>query len=1035
MLAFLSNVLVLRSHDLVNRAPAFHPVAKPVETSLHSIRSPWTCNLPQFPAVAADASEFPPQPTWQVPQTTARPEIFIVDGLSLLEHVMRALGPTLSSQSLSENPRLVHAFSFILTDLLTAHVTDDSAFTIVFPKTSAETISSPITRLTATAARLCTSVGLHVYFAKGRMGDVIATLTRLSIRSAVDVIIVTAAFPTPLLQLLHWPSARLLLMSRTGIFSLVSSSELTGVLGLSPQFSVSPHNIPDILALASHIAPADSRARKDLVGLIRTAVLLLNCFRSLHHIIQAARLLLSAHPRSSDCPTLTKRLARRIVANEADIGRNQRVLYLSNDVPLGHLSWQMLQRASVDIEDLARISSTFHLSHNNLLNRPVCAVKRKEESVPVASASRNTSNYFSTKSVHSHDFGRTHPVSSGCGGPGDRLYAVKETPSYVDAPFPHNVGIVGLFPLFQKADSERSHLSALVISVRPGAALLVPIGKEPSVPENLKRMLVNERVAKHGWFLKDTYKALLTQCNIRLEGPFFDNHVATHLLFAGESVTDSYIISKYLPDDEVTQSVLNHSKDPPIMLTPHPMRALLLCDVSLRLSHRLKAAISDAGLSTIMDTVEGPMVPVLGDMELTGVPIDFQLLRTAHDRLRQHRIELRRKLKSILRISSSRGNSPLQLSSAKDIQTFLSPVLGATGIDADGCNWTEDSATNFSTLSKIALNGAVPSKYRQFASLFVQFREVSTVVRVHTTGLLENVCLNGRVHPKFSQTAAASGRISTSRPNLQALPLRSAVSSPSLRQLVKAGRGRCIICADYCQIELRIAAAMSRDPNLLLSVEGDKDVHKDIASRLYGVANINDVTASQRAAAKRVVYSILYGVSAMGLSKELNMARRDAELLIFQFFKCYPELERFTKRMVDDAISSGRAQTLLGRQQRLPRLVNGTEKERRSAQRVAMNMPIQGTQADMLKLAMGGVSRRLREMHSRSALIMQLHDELLLEVDDGEKETIIKMVTDEMQRALPLQHVDIVVKIGQGSTWLAASNSATICSKEVEHTT
>lgn len=1026
MLAFQSSAFVtLRPWDLAIRVCAFQPTAKPAETYPQAIRHTWTCSLPLSPAVAANASDFPPQPKWQIPQRTIRPEIFIVDGLSLLEHIMSALGPTSSSQRLSENPRPVHAFSFILTTLLTSHVAHDSAFTIVFPTTSADTISSPIARLTATVARLCTSVGLHVTYAKGRVGDVIATLTRLSVRSSVAAVIVAASSSTPLLQLLHWPSARLLLMPRTGIFNLVYSDGLTSALGLPYKLPLSPYNIPEILALAFHIAPTDPRARKDSNDLICTAALLLDRFRSLYRVIQAARLLLSACSTVSDCPTLTKRLARRIVANEADIGQRQRAFHLIDDVPLGHVSWQTLQRASVDIDDLARLSSAFRLSKNNLLNRLLCAVKQNEKPEPTAPVASTISKTFSTNGTQARNFGRTNLASTRYDVPRDCSYLIKETPSYVDDLIQANDGVVALFPLFQKPHPEYLRLSAIAVSVRPGSAQLVPIEDDSRLPENLARMLMDESIAKHGWFLKATYKALLDQCNTRLEGPFFDNHVATHLLFSGESVTDTQIISKYLPDNEFMQSVLNTSDDHLVTLTLHPMRALILCDASLRLSQRLKTAISDAGLSFVMDNVEGPLIPVLGDMELTGVPIDFQLLRTIHNRLRQHRIELRRKLISILRNSKSREKFPLQLSSVKDIETFLSPILSTTGTDEDGKR-AGDLASNFSTLSKIAKNEALPLKYRQFARLFLRFREVSTLVRVHTTGLLENLHFNERVYPKFSQIAAASGRISTSHPNLQTLPLRPFVPSPSLRQLIKAAQGKCIICVDYCQIELRIAAALSGDPNLVMSVEGDKDVHKDIASRLYDIPNVDDVTNTQRAVAKRVVYSILYGVSARSLSKELGIPHRDANLLIVQFFKCYPELKRFTGQLLDDAVSSGQSRTLLGRRQRLPHLVNGTEKDRRSARRVAVNMPIQGTQADMLKLAMVRISSRLRKMGSKSKLIMQLHDELLLEVDDKEKEVVTQIITEEMQRALPLPRVDIVVKIGQGATWLIASENATV---------
>lgn len=1029
MLTFQPSIFVARGpFDLSISPPTRQTNASPRRICPRIISM---CKPSQPPPLSASASEFPPQPKWKVPRTTIHPEIFIVDGLSLLEHIMRTLGTPASSQSLSENPRPVHAFSFILTTLLTAHVANTSAFTVVFPATSAGTILSPIARLAATAARLCTSVGLHVTFAKGRIGDVIATLTRLSDRSGVSPVLVTASSPTPLYQLLQWPSARLLVMQRSGVFDLVAADQLNHALGLSQQLSVSPRHVPDILALAYSIAPADSRARKDPKSLVHTAAVLLTHFQSVYRVIRAARILLSTNPTPSACPALTKRLARRIVANEANIGQRQRFLYLSDDAPLAHITWQALQRAPIDIEDLARLSSAFQFARNNLLNRLLFAVK-SEETVSTESSDLNHCK-APTGRAESIDSGQASTASASYNVSSDRSYVVKQTFFYSDLPISDNNGIMGLFPLFQTTGSDPPHLKALSITARPGTALLIPLENESRLPEDLTRILIDDNIAKHGWFLKDIYKALLKQFNIRLAGVLFDNHLAAHLLSAGENMTDAQIISKYLSDDEMSQAVLHHSEDPPISSTSHPDRAFVLCDAGFRLSQRLKTAISDAGLSAIMDDIEGPLIPVLGDMELAGVPIDFHLLQKVHDRLRQHRIRLRRKLKTILRRNSDNGEkSSLQLSSTKDIQFFLSPVLRVGADEKELRRTEEEFVINSKTLSKIASNYALPLKYRQFASLFLRFREATKLVRVHTKGLLETLRLDGRVHPNFSQAASSSGRISTTRPNLQALPLRTSVFCPSLRQLIRAGPGRCVVCADYCHIELRIAAAMSGDSNLMLSIEGDKDVHKDIATRMYGVSDINDVTTLQRAVAKKVAYSILYGVSARGLSDRLGMALRDAELLIIQFFECYPTLKRFTEQMVHDAVSSGYARTLIGRRQRLTNLVNGTEKERRSARRVAINMPIQGTQADMLKLAMVCISRRLREMNSKSMLIMQLHDELVLDVDNDERDSVMRLVTEEMQRALPLPRVDIVIKIGQGSTWLRASENATICRREVE---
>lgn len=977
------------------------------------------CHSSSSLSIAPSGSEFPPQPVWKIPHSTVRAELYVIDGLSLIEHISNSLGHQTISKRLSDNPRPIHAFLSILTSLLTSHVTSASALTVVFPAISASSMSSGVVRLSATAARLCTAFGLHVTFARDGVRDVVATLVRMSVRSAVNAVVVTALLPTPLLQLLHWPSVHLLYLSSTGDFTSVRAADLATIFGLPVGALVPSHLIPDILSLAAHAVSRIRRTSTTTADSLRIAAPLVLHFGSLSRLIQTARNVILNSSTSADCSTLPVKLARRIVACDANIRQSQHLMFLKDDLPLTDIQWQAFQRTSIDGDDLARLTSSFRLTQNAVLDRFLRAVKGNEKlTAPVRISdtfSKDSSvNFSSSSAKHSRSKSDNHNVRDDM----QCLEKPRKTNNFRD------IGeYISLFPVFKSLDSNGLQLVALTIRRNESETRLISLENGASLPKDIIYLLTNKSVAKHGWFLKETYKALLAHYKIRLQGQFFDYHVAIHLIYAGEPINDDYILSKFLPCDKKARSLLNDIGKKPVHVTSCRKRAQALCDLSVRLSRDLSDVISNAGLSTVMHEVESPLIPVLAEMELTGVPIQSRQLQETHDRLRQYRRKLRYKLSQILKRSSNSENF-LQLCSVSDIQKFLSPAINVLASDVKNFLPLRGPAVNGNVLSRITQSKSLPIKYRRFAFLLLQYREVSKLLCTDTRSLLENIHEDWRVHPKFSQITAGSGRISTSRPNLQTLPSRSAILKGGLRRLIKAKEGKCIVSADYCQIELRIAAAFSKDPNLISSFRNNEDVHKTIAARMYGLSDVNSVTSLQRSTAKRVVYSILYGVSVEGLAGVLGIPRRDAELLILQFYKSYPTIKGFSDVLTNKAVSSGRARSLLGRHQWLPRLVNGCERERARARRIAVNMPIQGTQADMLKLAMGRIWQRLHNMKSTSALIMQLHDELVFEVDECEREDVIHLIEEEMENALPLLNVAVVVKIGYGPTWLTASETA-----------
>lgn len=327
---------------------------------------------------------------------------------------------------------------------------------------------------------------------------------------------------------------------------------------------------------------------------------------------------------------------------------------------------------------------------------------------------------------------------------------------------------------------------------------------------------------------------------------------------------------------------------------------------------------------------------------------------------------------------------------------------------------------NKKVLSLVAEDQRLPNETREFAKLMIQHREVSKILNTYTRSLINAIHPDGRIRTTFVQDASYSGRLSTSRPNMQSIPSRSPLGR-KVRSTVVAADGFSILCADYSQIELRIIAALSGDVGLRAAFADGVDVHTRVAAAIFGV-KAAAVTKEQRSRAKAVSYGIPYGISAHGLGQSLGIAQRDARALIDGFHAQFPAVKRFTEELVERARTDGFAQTMFGRRLPLPLLLHGGPQERRAAGRVAVNMPIQGTQADMIKLAMARIAARLRAAGARSRLILQVHDELVLEVWDGEREAVQALVEEEMENALPLPGVAVVVDVGLGESWLSAAS-------------
>ena len=428
-------------------------------------------------------------------------------------------------------------------------------------------------------------------------------------------------------------------------------------------------------------------------------------------------------------------------------------------------------------------------------------------------------------------------------------------------------------------------------------------------------------------------------------------------------------------------------------------------DLALQWDAVLRPKVAEAGAMRALEESEEPLVPILMAMEKEGVAIDVKALQA-------YGVQLDREIGVHVGSIRHYGDPGLNVDSPKQLGQLLFDKLK---LDASGVKRTANGqyATDEKTLQKLV-------DFHPVVWDILEYRACAKLKSTYVEGLqrcVEN-SPDGRVHTTFAQSFAETGRLSSSDPNLQNIPVRTERGKNIRAAIVPRDGGHLLVSADYSQIELRILAAMSGDENMLAAFAAGADVHRDTAARVYGVAP-GAVTPEQRAHCKMVNFGIVYGISAFGLAQRLKIARRDAAELIETYFRLYPRIRAFMDRSVEDARRTGYAVTALGRRRSLRDISSRNATARQSAERDAMNTPVQGTAADLIKLAMVRVDRALKAEGLKAKMVLQIHDELLFDVPRGEVEAVSALARREMSAAMDLG-VPLDVSVGVGENWLAA---------------
>jgi DNA polymerase I len=423
-------------------------------------------------------------------------------------------------------------------------------------------------------------------------------------------------------------------------------------------------------------------------------------------------------------------------------------------------------------------------------------------------------------------------------------------------------------------------------------------------------------------------------------------------------------------------------------------------DVTIRLAHKLFPQVREEGMETLFSDIEVPLALVLAKMELAGIRIDAQFLASLSSEFGEHCRQLKQEAYKL-------AGEEFNLASPKQLQAILFDKLGLPR----GKKTATGSSTDSSVLEALAEQYPLPAKileYRGFAKLQSTYVDALPKL-VHAK--------TGRVHTSFNQTVTATGRLSSSNPNLQNIPVRSE-EGRRIREAFIPEPGHLLLSADYSQIELRLLAHLTEDPVLVESFQKEQDVHARTASELFQVP-ITAVSADQRRQAKTINFGIIYGMGALRLARSLGIPTKTAQTYIAQYFARYQRIKSYMDGILVEARARGYVTTLFGRRRYVPDLHSKNPQVASAAERATINTPIQGTAADLIKMAMVAIDRRLEREKLRTRMLLQVHDELLFEVPEKEIERVKKLVREVMEGVMPLR-VPLRVDIGTGKNWAKA---------------
>jgi DNA polymerase-1 len=566
-------------------------------------------------------------------------------------------------------------------------------------------------------------------------------------------------------------------------------------------------------------------------------------------------------------------------------------------------------------------------------------------------------------------------------------------------------------------DPMRAELVGVSLSVRPGEAVYIPcghryIGAPPqlsceTVLDRLRPLVEDSKRVKIGQNIKYDWIVLARQ-GVDFSGPLFDTMVASYLLNPTkrahnlDQIALDFLGRKTITYEEVAGKGKGAKCFSEVALEAAVPYACEDADVTLQARNAVSPRLEEIGVDNLMETVEMPLVPVLVRMEMRGVRVDTKLLaelsRTFERQLNALEGAIHGVAGEVFNINSSQQLSRILF------EKLNLPVQKKT-------KKKTGYSTDVDVLTALAEEHELPA-------MILRHRSLAKLKSTYADALIGLVNpQTGRIHTSFNQTVTATGRLSSSDPNLQNIPIRTE-EGREIRRAFLPEEGWRLLSADYSQIELRILAHCSEDPTLIRAFADDEDIHARTASEVFDV-DPDGVTAELRRQAKAINFGIVYGMSPFGLSRQLGISQKMAKTYIEHYFARYPKVRAFLDRTVEESQKTRTTGTIMGRIRLLPEIGSSNRNQRQFAERTAINTPIQGSAADLLKLAMIRVDERLRRENRRSAMILTVHDELVFEVSPEERAAVERLVKEEMEGVQDLR-VPLKVNLAVGQNWAEA---------------
>ena len=558
-------------------------------------------------------------------------------------------------------------------------------------------------------------------------------------------------------------------------------------------------------------------------------------------------------------------------------------------------------------------------------------------------------------------------------------------------------------------DVYNDKLLGLSFSWKETEGYYIPVNEtnKNEVLSALKPIFENPNTKKIGQNMKFDLMVLAVN-GINLKGELCDCMIAHYLLQPELKHGMDYLAEVYLNYETIHYEDLVGSKGKK-QLTLESVEVEKVCDyaaedadITLQLWNILSEKVKQEKLEHLFYNIEMPLMKCLAKMELNGVRIDSNALNASADKLREEILNIQNEVTQM-------AGEEFNLSSAKQVGEILFDKLKI--VEKAKKTKTGQYVTSEEVLESLSSKHPIVKK-------ILEYRGIKKLLSTYVEALPELVNhKTGKIHTSYNQTVTATGRLSSSNPNLQNIPIRDEMGK-EIRRAFIPDEGHLFFSADYSQIELRIMAHLSGDENMVNAFNAGEDIHTATSAKIYGV-EISEVTKDMRRNAKTANFGIIYGISAFGLSERLGISRTEAKTLIEGYFKTYPQVQEYITNSINKAKENGYVETIFGRKRYLADINSANSVVRSFAERNAVNAPIQGSAADIIKIAMVNIDRRFEEENIQSQMILQVHDELNFNVLESEIEKVKQIVIEEMQSAYSLR-VPLIADYGIGSNWLEA---------------